>query len=130
MRKRGLSEKTIRNTIDGSLRAMARDAAQDDLAVALPFSKMRWPEKIVPGPSPFNAEERDKILDYFKAKHWKVGGFNNTRPHYPYFAFLYTLFFTGMGPSELAAVRIQSLNLAARTIQVERSRPPRSRSCS
>jgi integrase len=122
LRKRGLSEKTIRNAIDGSLRAMARDAAQDDLAVALPFSKMRWPEKIVPGPSPFNAEERDKILDYFKAKHWKVGGFNDMRRHYPYFAFLYTFFFTGMRPSELVAVRIQSLNLGTRTIQVERSR--------
>ncbi len=99
MRKRGLSEKTIRNVIDGSFRAMARDAGQDDVPAAFPFPKVRWPEKIVPGPSPFTAEERDQILDYFKAKRWKVGGFNDTRLHYPYFAFLFALFFTGMRPS-------------------------------
>ena len=122
MRKRGLSEKTIRNAIDGSFRAMARDAGEDDIAAAFPFPKMRWPEKIVPGPSPFTADERDQILDYFKAKRWKVGGFNDTRLHYPYFAFLYTLFFTGMRPSEAVAVRIRSVNLGTRTVQVERSR--------
>jgi integrase len=122
MRKRGLSEKTIRNVIDGSFRAMARDAGQDDVPAAFPFPKVRWPEKIVPGPSPFTAEERDQILDYFKAKRWKVGGFNDTRLHYPYFAFLFTLFFTGMRPSEAVAVRIRSFNLGARTVQVERSR--------
>jgi integrase len=122
MRKRGLSEKTIRNAIDGSFRAMARDAGEDDIAAAFPFPKVRWPEKIVPGPSPFTADERDQILDYFKAKRWKVGGFNDTRLHYPYFAFLYTLFFTGMRPSEAVAVRIGGVNLGARTLQVERSR--------
>jgi integrase len=122
MRKRELSEKTIRNAIDGSFRAMVRDAGQDDIPAAFPFPKVRWQEKIVPGPSPFTAEERDQILDYFKAKRWKVGGFNDTRLHYPYFAFLYTLFFTGMRPSEAVAVRIGSLNLGARTVQVERSR--------
>jgi integrase len=122
MRKRGLSEKTIRNTIDGSFRAMVRDAAQHDIAVAFPFTKLRWAERIVPGPSPFTEQERDRILDYFKKKRWKVGGFNDTRLHYPYFALLYTLFFTGMRPSEAAAVRRGNLNLKTRTIQVERSR--------
>ena len=122
MRKGALSEKTIRNTIDGSLRAMVRDAAQDGIATGFPFAKVRWPQKIVPGPSPFTEEERDRILAYFKAKRWKVGGFNDNRPHYPYFAFLYTLFFTGMRPSEAVAVRTSCVNLSARTIQVERSR--------
>jgi integrase len=122
MRKRGLAEKTIRNTIDGSLRAMVRDAEQEDIAVSFPFGKVRWPEKIVPGPSPFTEGERDQILAYFRGKRWKAGGFNDTRPHYPYFAFLYTLFFTGMRPSELVALRVGSVNLRARTLQVERSR--------
>ena len=31
MRKRGLSEKTIRNAIDGSFRAMTRDAGEDEI---------------------------------------------------------------------------------------------------
>jgi integrase len=122
MRKRSLSEKTIRNTIDGSLRAMIRDAEQEDIAVSFPFGKVRWPDKIVPGPSPFTEAERDQVLDYFRGKRWKAGGFNDTRRHYPYFAFLYTLFFTGMRPSELVALRVGSVNLHARTLQVERSR--------
>jgi integrase len=117
MRKRGLAEKTIRNTIDGSLRALVRDAEQEDIAVSFPFGKVRWPEKIVPGPSPFTEGERDQILEYFRGKRWKAGGFNDTRPHYPYFAFLYTLFFTGMRPSELVALRVGSVNLRARTLQ-------------
>ena len=74
MRKRGLSEKTIRNVIDASFRVMVRYAERDDLTVSFPFPKMRWPEEIVPGPSPFTEEERDKILGYFRAKRWKVGG--------------------------------------------------------
>jgi integrase len=122
MRKRGLSEKTIRNTIDGSFRAMVRDAIQEGIAAAFPFAKLRWPTRIVPGPSPFTEQERDQILDFFRCKRWKVGGFNDTRPHYPYFAFLYTLFFTGMRPSEAVAVRLGNVNLQTRTIQIERSR--------
>lgn len=122
LRKRDLSEKTIRNVIDASMRAMVRDACEDDVQAAFPFPKVKWPEKIVPGPSPFTAQERDQILDYFRTKRWKVGGFNDTKFHYPYFAFLYTLFFTGMRPSEAAAVRIRSVNLSAGTIQIERSR--------
>jgi hypothetical protein len=48
--------------------------------------------------------------------------FNDNRPHYPYYAFPYTLFFTGMRPSEAVAARVGNLNLTARTLQVERSR--------
>jgi integrase len=82
-RERKLSEKTIRNVIDGSFRAMVRDAMQDDIEAGFPFPKVKWPEKIVPGPSPFTEEERNRILEYFSKKRWKVGGFNDTKPHYP-----------------------------------------------
>jgi integrase len=119
---RGLSEKTIRNVIDGSFRAMVRDVKLDDLHAAFPFAKLRWPARIIPRPSPFTGQERDQILDFFKNKRWKIGGFNDARPHYPYFAFLYTLFFTGMRPSEAVAVRMANVQIETRTIQVERSR--------
>jgi integrase len=122
LRTRGLSEKTIRNVVDGSFRAMVRDAGRDDIHAGFPFAKVRWAEKIVPGPSPLTGEERDRILDYFRTKRWKVGGFNDTAAHYPYFAFLYTLFFTGMRPSELCAVRIRSVNFKTGIIHVDRSR--------
>jgi len=122
LRARGLSEKTIRNAIDGSLRAMMREALQEEVPAAFPFPKLRWPEKIVPGPSPFEAEERDRILQYFKSRNWKVGGFNDTRPHYAYYALAHTLFFTGMRPSEAVGLRVGNVSLRAGTIQVERSR--------
>jgi integrase len=122
MRKRGLPEKTIRNTIDGSLRAMVRDAEQEGVAVSFLFGKVRWPDKVVPGSPPFSEAERDQILNYFRGERWRAGGFSDTRPHYPYFAFLYTLFFTGMRLSELVVLRVGSVNLRARTLQVERSR--------
>ena len=121
MRGRGLSEKTIRNVIDGSLRALVRDAGQDDIEAGFPFPKMRWPDKIVPGPSPFTADERDRLLEYFRVKHWKSGA-REARLHYPYYAFLYTLFYTGMRPSEATALRLRTINLGAQMLQVERSR--------
>ena len=68
LRKRGLAEKTIRNVIDGSFRAMMWMPNRMDILQAVPAYKVRWPEKIVPGPSPFTMEERDQILSYFKAK--------------------------------------------------------------
>ena len=53
----------------------------------------------------------------------RSGGFNDTAARYPYFAFLYTLFFTGMRPSELCAVRIRTVNFNTAIIHVDRSRP-------
>jgi hypothetical protein len=41
LRQRNLSEKAIRNVIDGSLRAMARDAYQDDIPTSFPFPRLR-----------------------------------------------------------------------------------------
>ena len=93
MRTRGLSEKTIRNVVDGSFRAMVRDAGRDDIRVGFPFAKVRWAEKIVPGPSPLTGEERDRILDYFRTKRWKVGGFNDTALPLSIFRFSLHTFF-------------------------------------
>ena len=122
LRNRPVGEKTIRNVIGGSLRALFRGARTAGCTVAFPFPDLEWARPIVPGPQPFTAEERDRLLAYFSAKAWKVGGFNVRRLHYPYYAFLFTLFFTGMRPSELAALRIRCLNLTAGTLRVERSR--------
>jgi integrase len=122
LRNRPVAEKTIRNVIGGSLRAMFRDARTAGLSVAFPFADLEWSRPIVQGPQPFTAAERDRLLKYFNAKAWKIGGFNVRRPHYPYYAFLFALFFTGMRPSELAALRIRCLNLVAGTLRVERSR--------
>src|SRR5208282_3487770 len=42
--------------------------------------------------------------------------------YYLYYAFLFTLFYTGLRPSEAVAFRVKSLELATGTLFVERSR--------
>jgi integrase len=45
-----------------------------------------------------------------------------TRTCFPYYAFLFTLFYTGVRPSEAVALRVRSVDLSAGTLFVERSR--------
>ena len=123
--ERALSEKTIRNVIDGSLRAMFRDARKAGLLVEFPFPDLEWSRRIVPGPNPFTEEERDRLLEYFRERMWrlpiKLGGYA-PRPHYPYYAYLFTLFFTGIRPSEASALRVGVVDLANGVLRIERSR--------
>jgi integrase len=123
--KHGLGLKTIRNVIDGSLRAMFRDARKAGVEAAFPFGDLDWPRRVVPGPDPFTEEERDRLLEYFLPKPWRVGrhqGRYQAKSYFPYYAFLFTLFYTGMRPSEAVALRLKSLDLAHGTLIVERSR--------
>jgi integrase len=121
----GLGLKTIRNVIDGSLRAMFRDARKAGIDVGFPFADLEWPRRVAPGPDPFTEEERARLLEYFLHKRWRTGrhqGRYEARPHFPYYAFLFSLFYTGMRPSEAVALRVKSLDLASGTLFVERSR--------
>ena len=123
--KQGLGLKTVRNVIDGSLRAMFRDARKAGLEVAFPFGDLEWPRRIVPGPDPFSEEERDRLLEYFLHARRRIGrhqGRYQTKPYFPYYAFLFTLFYTGMRPSEAVALRVKSIDLTGGTLVVERSR--------
>lgn len=125
LRTKGLTEKTIRNVIDGTLRAAVRDALRDDRPVTLDgFGKLDWLPYEPPEPTPFSENDRDRLLEYFRTKAWKVGGFNETRPHYAYFAFAYTLFYTALRPSEATAVRLEHVDLESDppTIKVRASR--------
>jgi integrase len=128
---RHLSIKTVRNVIDGSLRAMLRDARKSGLDAGFPFGDLEWPRRVVPGPEPFTEEERDQLLEFVLRKRWRLGrhlGAYREVAYYPYYAFLFTLFFTGLRPSEAVALRIRSLDLSAGTLFVERSRSLRSES--
>lgn len=122
LRKRPLGEKTIRNVILGSLKALVRDARRDGYEISVAFSDLEWVEVVEDDPDPFDEDERDRLLDYFRRESWKVGGFNERRPHYAYFAFLFTAFFTGCRPSELAALRVGDVDLARGTVRIRRSR--------
>ncbi len=122
---RHLSVKTVRNVIDSSLRAMVRDARKAGIAAGFPFTDVEWPRSVVPGPDPFIEDERDRLLEFILRKHWRLGrnlGAYRDGVHFPYYAFLFTLFYTGLRPSEAVALRVRSLDLAAGTLFVERSR--------
>ncbi len=106
----GLKLKTARNIIDGSFRAMIREARADDLLSADPFAALKWKRTAPPPPEPFTAEERDQILGWF---------FNRCRAYYPFVA---ALFHTGLRPSEAAALRWGDVDVAAGTLSVARSR--------
>ncbi|MGH7820199.1 MAG: Arm DNA-binding domain-containing protein, partial [Candidatus Binatia bacterium] len=73
LRQKDLSQKTIRNVILGSLKAMLRDARRDGYAVGWPFRDLDWEETIEDEPDPFTEEERDRLLEHFLTRRWKVG---------------------------------------------------------
>ena len=121
---RGLSLKTVRNVIDSSLRAMVRDARKAGIEAGSPFADLEYPRRVVPGPDPFSEEERDRLLEFVLHKRWRLGrnlGSYRESIHFPYYAFLFTLFYTGLRPSEAVALRVRSLDLAPGTLFVERS---------
>src|SRR6266540_2203899 len=63
----GLAVKTVKNIIDGSFRAMIRDAREiDKMSIGDPFEAIPWPESKPVKRDPFTKDERDKILDYFR----------------------------------------------------------------
>jgi integrase len=113
------------------MRAMVRDARKAGVQAGFPFADLEWPRLIVPGPDPFTEGERDRLLEFLLRKRWRLGrhlGSYGEGVHFPYYAFLLTLFYTGLRPSEAVALRVRSLDLAAGTLFVERSRSLRSES--
>jgi integrase len=111
IQERELSVKSVRNIIDASFRAMVRDARQVDYLLEKdPFEALQWPRLKTARPDPFTEEERDAILSYFREK----------RPHS--FPFAYTLFFTGMRPSEALALRWGDVDLRRGELSISKSR--------
>jgi integrase len=106
----GLSLKSCRNIIDGTFRAMMRDARKHGIGEKDYFADLEWPRIVSPKPDPFSAEERDTILKHFKGKH----AF--------YYPFLSTLFGTGARPSEIIALRWGDVDLKAGVLSITKSR--------
>ena len=99
--ERKLSLKTARNIIDGSLRAMVRDAGRR--IDRNPFNDLPanwWPRRPQKDPDPYTEKERDAILKHYR----------NNRPYWAY-AFVYFRFYTGTRPSEATALKWGSVDL-------------------
>ena len=126
--QRGLSLKYVKNILAGSFKAMIRDAREIDRVVVLdPFVGVRWGRIAVPGPEPFSADERTRILRWFERKPFgfhsgRVANSGYMRPHPQYHALAHTLFWTGMRPSEAVAMRWCEVDLDAGVLRVVRSR--------
>jgi integrase len=107
-----LSMKTCRNIIDGSFRAMFRDARGEytELQGYDPFLHLQWQKSQREKPDPFTAEERDRIVEYWKAT------------DFFYFPWVFTLFHTGMRPSELSALTWNDVNMETGTVSITKSR--------
>jgi len=107
---KGLKMKTARCIMDGTFRALYRDARRDGLVVGDPFADLDWPRTVAPEPDPFTPEERDLLLDHFWQKN---------RHYYP---LVYTLFFTGMRTGEAMGLRWGAVDLRSEKLKVRVSR--------
>jgi integrase len=106
-----LSLKSVKNIMDASFRAMIRDARVVDYLIEKdPFEALVWPRKMLSKPDPFEEEERDQIVAHFRQK----------VPFYH--PFVYTLFFTGMRPSEALGLCWGDVDLRRGEISISKSR--------
>jgi integrase len=125
---RRLSVKYVKNILVGSLRALIGQALDDEALTIDPFPRrLKWPAWKPPGADPFTPEERGQILGWFERKQFGLRpgpGSTRTRhrPHPAYHAFVHTLFWTGLRPSEAAGLQWQDLDLQHGRLHVQRSR--------
>ncbi len=94
---KGISRKTVRNILDGSFRALWRDAKRRGLVDHNPFEDLQWPRIDRERPDPFTVEERETILAWFH---------EHERFYYPYTRFQFE---TGCRPSESTAIRTAAI---------------------
>lgn len=126
--QRGLSLKYVKNILGGSFKAMLRDARDiDRLLDRDPFIGVRWGRVPVPGPDPFTAEERSRIIGWFARKSFTfhAGGATTgarVRLHPPYHVYVHLLFWTGMRPSEASGLRWGDVDLSAAVVRIVRAR--------
>jgi len=120
--------KYVKNILAGSFKAMLRDARLIDRVLAAdPFEGVTWPRVEVPEADPFAPDERQRILAWFRDRRF---GFSagqakeglRVRPHPRYHAYVHTLFWTGMRPSEAAGLRWSNVDLDRARLTIVRSR--------
>lgn len=109
---KGLSVKTVRNIIDGSFRALYRDARAelDELKGKDPFIDIKWPANQKAKPDPFTVEEQNKILEFFREE----------EPFY--YPWVLIGFEVGTRPSEASALFRADINVEACEISITKSR--------
>lgn len=126
----GLAQKTVKNIVAGSLRALVRDALDAGTLERDPYANLRWLRIEFDDPDPFTADERDRILEASRELTYRSGlgtGRYHSGPHGPYFAAIRTLFYTGCRPSEVLALRVRQVDLDGRALIIRGSNVERKR---
>jgi integrase len=114
MLRRKLAPKTCRDIIDGSFRALCRDAREHGKLAGDPFSELGWRQfmstHVAPEIDPYDEDEVALLLDWFKAScPW-------------YYALVYTAFATGMRTGELLGLTHEHVDLRKAMLKVRASR--------
>lgn len=112
-----LAVKTVKNAIAGSLRAFWRAVLADELATVDIFAGLIWPKATLPEPDPFTIDEVRRIEAWFRAHRFgfppRAGSRGiHRQPHPPFHAYVHTLFWTGLRPSEASGLQAQDLDLS------------------
>lgn len=120
------SVKTVKNILAGSFAAMLRQARSDELLAGDPIAGLEWARWNVPDADPFDEDERDAIIAWFKAARYAdhAGPKNDprrVRPHPPYHAYVHFLFWHGVRPSEASGLRWKHVDLRKRTANIRES---------
>jgi integrase len=110
--RKGLSVKTCRNIIEGSFRALYRDARAelDALKGKNPWFDLQWPRSERKLPDPFEPQERDKILGFFREK----------EPFY--YPWVLTAFSIGLRLGEACALKWSDVDVEGAVISINKSR--------
>jgi integrase len=122
--QRPLKVKTVKNIVNGTLRAMLKAARRDGLVGYEQFTTLfdlEWPTITVPDADPFTAEELERLEAWFARATYKVR-WDGYVPWPAYAAFVDLLAWTGMRPSEAAGLQWGDIDLAAARLFVRRSR--------
>ena len=104
--------KTARNIIDGSFRALYRDARVEiggELEGKDPFIDIQWPRQVKTKPDPFTAEERDKIVAWY------------VENDFFYYPLVEWQFHTGMRPSETFGLTWPDTDLEVGKVWINKS---------
>jgi integrase len=104
-----LAEKTIVCVMNGSLRALIRDARVHDLLQRDPFLGLTWKPWTIPPAQPLDADEWDQAAAWFKGRSFQRKFV--WREHPAFHAYVFFLRWHGARPSEAAALTWDNVDL-------------------
>ena len=104
-----LKEKSVHCIINGSLRAMFRDAMVQDLLLRDPFVGLRWKRLDPPPAAPLAPEEREKVAEWFAGRTFQRK--LTWRQHPAFLGFVFFLRWHGARPSEAAGLSWEDVDL-------------------